>query len=420
MNLAILLPVYLVEIFITHNFWYSALERRHSKLKSNIIYFTIQILNIIKCLIIYEHISLKAFTSQIVSMFLISYLFKDKWYKKVAVYTSYMVCVMFAEFFVSLFAAYIFPHNELHTLSSSYPCFLCIIIVNIFIFIFTTIALLLLKNKNIRPESKVTQCIFLYISIQCLLIFIVSMLMHEYKVTSPTLIFVTGIIFAVSVIIVFMLAKSMKYVTIQSAEAEFFKKEAEIKDKHFSELKEQYMEYKKLRHDFYNHIKVIEQLNDRENLKTYVSEIKENLDSLEQITYCNNPTLDALLSIKKSEAVQAGINTSHEICDTDRLTISDYDLCTIISNLLDNAIRAASKTEKKFIILQITIKMERLIITVRNSSLPVLPDLKTTKNDKENHGLGLKNITSIAEKYDGTTLFNYENEEFVSIVNLKN
>ena len=47
-------------------------------------------------------------------------------------------------------------------------------------------------------------------------------------------------------------------------------------------------------------------------------------------------------------------------------------------------------------------------------------DLETTKTDKENHGFGLKNIISTAEKYDGTTLFNYENGEFISIVNLKN
>lgn len=419
MNLALILPANMIEMFITHNFWYSMLEKRHSKLKSNIVYFVVQILNIIKCIILFEHITVKAFTSHIVALFLMNYLFKDKWYKKIMVYTSYMVCIMFAEFFTAFFSRYI-PHNTLHFAFPHYPCIICLLTANLFIFIFTTITLLLLKNKNIHPESKVTQCIFLYISIQCLLIFVVSMLIFEYKITSPILIIIITIILAVSVFIAYIIAKSMQYITKKTAETEFLKKEAEIKDKHFYELKEQYVEYKRLRHDFYNHIKVIEQLNDHENLKDYVNEVKEKLDTLEQITYCNNPTLDALLSIKKTEAIQAGINTSHEICDASQLTISDFDLCTIISNLLDNAIRAASKTEKKFIVLQMTIKMERLIITVRNSSSPVSADLNTTKNDKDNHGLGLKNIISIAEKYDGTTLFNYENGEFISIINMKN
>jgi len=419
MNLAIVLPANILEIFIIYNFWFSILNRRYSKRKSSIIFFTVESLNIIKCMLIFEHVTVKALTTNIVSLILLYILFTDKWHKKILAYTSYMVCVMLAECLAVVLAKYVYHHDMVSLTEPSLPCFLWQATAYLLIFIFSTIALLLLKNKKINPENKVTQYTSLYISVQCLLVFVVTMLIFEYKVTSTLLIIVIVFIIVASALIGITITKTTHFTAKRIAEVEFLKKESKIKDKHFYELREQYIEYKKLRHDFYNHLKIIDQLNDSDKVKEYVTDIKNKFDKMEEISYCNNLTLDALLSIKKSEATQAGIRTTFEICDTKELSATDFDLCIILSNLLDNAIEAASATERKFIYLQMSIKMDRLIITVRNSSLPVNSDLSTTKNDAENHGLGLMNIKSIAQKYDGTTVFTYENSEFLSIVNIK-
>ena len=53
-----------------------------------------------------------------------------------------------------------------------------------------------------------------------------------------------------------------------------------------------------------------------------------------------------------------------------------------------------------------------------NSSLPVDEELKTTKSDKVNHGIGIGNIRDTAEKYDGDVFFKYADGEFVSIINM--
>ena len=39
-------------------------------------------------------------------------------------------------------------------------------------------------------------------------------------------------------------------------------------------------------------------------------------------------------------------------------------------------------------------------------------ELRTTKADKENHGLGLKNIKSIVQKYEGNFQIEIENQIF--------
>ena len=301
----------------------------------------------------------------------------------------------------------------------SLPCILWQLTAYLFVFIFNIIALLFLKSKKINPEDRVTQFTFLYIAVQCFFVFAFIMLVFEYNITATTLILMIFFLLLASVGIGFLIYHSARYAVTQAAEAELIKQDAEIKDKHFLELKEQYSEYRKLRHDFYNHIKIIQNLDDPSSLKNYVNAIKEKLDKMENITYCNNPTLDALLSIKHREATQLNIKTTFVVCDVTNLLIADFDLCTIVSNLLDNAITAASQTENRYLNLELSQKAGRLIILIKNSSNHTSSDLTTTKEDSLNHGIGIKTVKSIALKYDGDTFFKYENNEFSSIVSIK-
>ena len=62
------------------------------------------------------------------------------------------------------------------------------------------------------------------------------------------------------------------------------------------------------------------------------------------------------------------------------------------------------------------IKTENLFIEIEKDEKGCL---KTTKEDEENHGIGLSLISSIAEKYDGSFEIKTENNTFTAIVNLK-
>ena len=140
---------------------------------------------------------------------------------------------------------------------------------------------------------------------------------------------------------------------------------------------------------------------------------------MDRMSYCNNLTLDALLSLKYSEALQKGIKASFEICNIEDIKITDFDLCSVISNLIDNGIEAAVKTQERSIALNLNKKMDRIIIVMKNASPEVSSDLNTTKSDKKNHGLGINEIKSIAGKYDGDAIFKYKNNEFISVVTMK-
>lgn len=97
--------------------------------------------------------------------------------------------------------------------------------------------------------------------------------------------------------------------------------------------------------------------------------------------------------------------------------ITPNDMCTILSNLLDNAIEAAADTEQKGCI---CLTMRRinyfLLIKVIN---PCREDLKssggfpkTTKENKSLHGWGLRSVRDTVEKYSGTMDCTAENGVF--------
>ena len=104
--------------------------------------------------------------------------------------------------------------------------------------------------------------------------------------------------------------------------------------------------------------------------------------------------------------------------------MSDIDLCRMLSNMLDNAIQYLSSVDfsKKELLLKIFSQNERIIFLVRNtifgSVLENNPKLSSNRKDEEGHGLGIRVIKEIAEKYDGTAQFYEESGFFCCMVSI--
>ncbi len=411
-------PGYIVESLICFHFWSSLLEKRFSKEKTVIIFSVFQFFNMIRYVLMFDIVSIKAAVSTVFALVLMHILYKGKFYKKIIVQTVNMVCVICSEFLALVFAKYLYHCNMVDMAEFTIKSFVWQGTVYLFIFVFNTVAVLLIKNKIIKAERDSTQFVFLYIAIQCLILFMFAMLVFEHKVTSIYILVTVVIVMILSAVVAVWIYKAAKAATAARLEAEFMKEQAKIKDRHFRDIKEQYVEYRRLKHDFANHLKVMGTLNNSQKVLEYADEIKEKLEKIEQQSFCDNLALDALLTLKNKEAERAGINISYEICSFDGVTIPDFDMCTIMSNLLDNAIDACHKTSEKRIKLHINRKLGRLIVMLKNSSLPVNEDLNTSKTDRDNHGIGVHQIKAIAEKYDGEYVYKYSNSEFVGIVSM--
>ncbi len=121
-----------------------------------------------------------------------------------------------------------------------------------------------------------------------------------------------------------------------------------------------------------------------------------------------NMLIDALLGDKARKAADAGIRFETQLDVPEHLPYKDSDLCVILGNLLDNACEAALlvQQEERYVMIILTFDIGNLIITVENSfdgNLRRGKDgwLLSRKTDSRNHGIGLKSVKKIAEKYGG-------------------
>ena len=154
-----------------------------------------------------------------------------------------------------------------------------------------------------------------------------------------------------------------------------------------------------------------------EELEKYLdTELEYRFNTMEEFQ-TGNVMLDHLLTQKVSEAREQQIHVITDILLISKISIKDNDLCAVLMNLLDNAIDASKAEIEKDIHITLSVVKNYLNIQVKNKcSYDVLKEnktLKTTKNDKDNHGLGLKIIHSIVDKYNGIFKASMENGYFV-------
>ncbi len=172
-----------------------------------------------------------------------------------------------------------------------------------------------------------------------------------------------------------------------------------------------------LRHDMKNHIlalQVLVQRKEVEETNRYLDSMKNFMTNPEEYVKTGNDTVDSLLNYKIQKAKEVLNVVETKISIPEQLRLRSFDLNVLLGNLLDNAIDASMQTDDRK--LKITIKLDKgiLLINICNSCRRIADGrrdfLETTKEDKVNHGIGLKNVRRIVEKYHGEITFLYEND----------
>ena len=171
-----------------------------------------------------------------------------------------------------------------------------------------------------------------------------------------------------------------------------------------------------LRHDMKNHILALQALVQRkeaEEMNRYLESMKDFMTNPEEYVKTGSDSVDSLLNYKIQKAHEVLNVVETKISIPEQLRLRSFDLNVLLGNLLDNAIDASMQTEEKK--LNITIKLDKgvLFLYICNSCQRIADGrsgfLETTKEDKTNHGIGLKNVRQIVEKYHGDLAFQYEN-----------
>ena len=126
-----------------------------------------------------------------------------------------------------------------------------------------------------------------------------------------------------------------------------------------------------------------------------------------KVVTTGNIVIDSLVEYWQRTAEKEEIEFQAELSIPMEMPFKGADISLILGNLLENAIEGAEKAEKrKYIKLRIKYDKKNLLIAVENSYggklKKVKEELKTTKEDTANHGIGLASVRRAARKYQGT------------------
>ncbi len=179
--------------------------------------------------------------------------------------------------------------------------------------------------------------------------------------------------------------------------------------KQFELIKTSLKSTKSFKHDMKNHLAVLRLLiekNENSEAMKHIEQMTDAIITANEYAQSGNVIIDSILNFKLQEAVHHGISVSLELNIPEQLSITSFDMSIILGNLLDNAINACYKLEKdKRLDLKIKYKRGRLLIKISNTyngNLNYIGDrLITSNEDKENHGMGIKNIKFALDKYNG-------------------
>ncbi len=203
---------------------------------------------------------------------------------------------------------------------------------------------------------------------------------------------------------------------------EMLRKYMEMQEKQIALIIQKEEKLKAYRHDMKAHLLVLQSFyenDDREGYQEYMNEIIQNSNIFHKVVYTGNVAVDAVLNHLGTVAGEQGIFVSYECILPGQLRIALFDLCTILSNLIQNAIDACVLNEQgKEISVKIYPFDQKIYIVVKNpvESLVKIEGngLVTTKEDKGNHGLGSRNVGRVVEKYHGKIYYNCDSGWFTA------
>lgn len=186
------------------------------------------------------------------------------------------------------------------------------------------------------------------------------------------------------------------------------KEQALYQEKYAKEVKQQYDEIKRLRHDMRQQYSVLENLLVQKKyqlMDEYLSKSIQGINSKESFVYIKNEYINAILNRKINHAKEEGIEVSLKSTE-EFLGADEMDLCNLLGNLFDNAREACVKiTGKRKIELNLLQDADKIHVemknTIKESVLKKNEELKSDKKDRGEHGYGMKTIKEIVEKYEG-------------------
>lgn len=194
----------------------------------------------------------------------------------------------------------------------------------------------------------------------------------------------------------------------------------QISKEHFQEISDHMQEVRRIKHDMKSHTSSLEHYLTNQKYSdalAYLNRMKDTrILDVQVMNLVGNQMVDAV--IFHALGGHKGIRIQCEGVLPSDLNVSDYDLCTIFSNMVSNAAEACEKLKKseKLIEIKLGCYQGNIVIAVCN---PVEWEIDvdrlgriTSKEEKQGHGYGIYNIKNTVERLGGKYFFDVAERVF--------
>lgn len=169
------------------------------------------------------------------------------------------------------------------------------------------------------------------------------------------------------------------------------------------------------RHDFLNHLQVVYSLIEMEEYaeaNDYIEQVYGRITAVSRVMKTANPAVNALLQVKVAACEKAGVQVNVSITskwEALEAAMPDWEMCKVLSNLIDNAMDAMEQlpADLRRLSIDLAENVKQYTFRVENTGEMIAEDIRerifipgfTTKGD--GHGMGLHIVRRTLQERDG-------------------
>ena len=353
----------------------------------------------------------------VVSILLFSFIFySGKWLPRIFLAILFYALLICVDYLGLIFVDRLLDPG---VLANNFIQVLLVLLCKTVLFIFVLILDYLWK-RNHEICMKSSEWI-LMISFPVLTVVVIMVMMFSFRENNSAAGYVTvALCMAVMNIILFALLKYVSQREYEYTQLQLLQEKNKEKMQSYYGGREDYNQKKRMLHDYNNQVQCIRGLLQQKKYKeaeNYAGKLTQTLLDGSEVVDVNNSVINVVLNQKYRLAKSKGITVSFQINDLSGAWMEEQDMVILLANLLDNAIEACeNRKDDPVIRLKLLRENSQILLSVQNpveSTQDMIHDqLSTSKADKANHGIGLKNVQMVLEKYDGMSRIHSEDGWF--------
>lgn len=349
-------------------------------------------------------------------LLLLSLIYDDTFKRKALVTILIMFFLLISDILLSMIFINVVNENILQ--KNSFFDIYVVFIVNMIRYLFV---LIVINFYKIRIEKNIPLIFSLPIALTAVISMVITINMllvvdsNNYKFIFINMV----LIFIICIILIYIFNKIVNVMT-ENTRQKFLIKQSEYYGKQIEADRKHINNTRKIKHDMKNHMYAIRNMaknNMSKDIITYTNDILGKIEGEKVYINTGNYLIDGILNVKFEEIKNQGIDFKYDVKIPEGIKLPEFEVITILGNLLDNAIEGVKLIkDNRYIEVFISYKDSNLLIKIVNTfDGLVIKDNKgfvSRKEEKTYHGIGLENVREQVEKSNGYMNIDTDNGMF--------